>query len=139
MLQQHKPTPRKRSALWSGVAVALGVGGTLMQITLWAMERLRGANTQMLFFAALFLIPFLMGLVAGTCWHGDYTEVPKSTKSAPKTWARTLIVTGVGLVALWFLLQKSEPFETLFCLGFVVWLVVELGAQCALHIGRRKP
>jgi hypothetical protein len=140
-LQRKKqpPSPQKLAArkavgsLFSGLAVALAIIGTLLQIVSWAFpgpsaEEMRVTIMVMLSFGAAPLAAY----VAGVCWRND--NITRAT------WGRSVTILLINAACIAFLLSNPNILWGVLCPGPVLCLLIEASLQAGIKSKKkRKP
>jgi hypothetical protein len=131
--QQQKTPPRPRrgamlkalASLFSGLAVSLGVIGTLYQFLYWiyGREAYRGEHIGMAIVASFVIAP-IAAAVTGVCWRED------NLRGA--TWGRSLGILVIGVCCVAFFQRNVDILWGVFCPGPLLCLLIELSLQASL-------
>jgi hypothetical protein len=137
-LQRKKqpPSPQKLASrkalgsLFSGLAVAFAITGTLLQIIAWGfpgrdLEETRLTTMIMLSFG----IAPLAAYTAGACWRND--NITRAT------WGRSVTILLINVACVAFLMNNSGIFWGALCPGPVLCLLIEASLQAGIK-GKKK-
>jgi hypothetical protein len=132
---QKKPASPQRLAsrkamgsLFAGLAVALGIIGTLLQVLYWWFPK-SDDHTVAGIIGSFFIAPFA-ARIAATCWRKDGIR--------GSTWGRSIVILLINAACLAFLEHNMDYLWGAVCPGPVLCLLIEHHLQAGLKPPKKK-